>query len=291
MTTHSPPVGAAALTERDLALLDLFLQHRFLTRLHIQRLYFSHHRDPRSGTPVTTRTPRAAQRRLQQLRRSGLLARRYLALPDGRRDPEPYYCLTADGARIAGARAELPLAERRKHSSDAFANPLFVRHALAAADLHCALVTAARSQPSHNCEPHWWRGEHATAQQFADRGAKALLRPDGYTRYQTGRDIHHLLAEIDLGTMPLPRLRAKLELYRAYARSGSWQSRYPVFPKLLLLTTSHQRISRLHQQHQTPFDYVLLTSTHHALHEYGPLAAIWQQPGHDRPRPLLDAAP
>ena len=46
---------------------------------------------------------------------------------------------------------------------------------------------------------------------FNDRGVKVLLRPDGYTRYRAGRDIHHLPTEIDLGPMPLPRLRSKLE--------------------------------------------------------------------------------
>jgi hypothetical protein len=290
MTSTDSLARAAALTERDLALLDLFLQHRFLTRRHIQGLYFNEHRDPRTGAPTTTRTPRAAQRRLQQLRQSGLLVRRYLAQPDGRRNPEPYYCLTPDGARLACARAELPHAERRKRSADALANPLFVRHALAAADLHCALVTAARSHPMHKCQPQWWRGEHVTAHQFADHGTKALLRPDGYTRYRAERDVHHLLAEVDLGTMPLPRLQAKLELYRGYARSGAWQSRYPVFPKLLLLTTEQRRITRLHHELHAPFDYVLLSSTHDHLRAHGPLAPIWQQPGRDDPRPLLDPA-
>jgi hypothetical protein len=288
MTGHTAISEAVALPERDLALLDLLLQHRFLTRRHIQVLLFSEHHDPRSAAPVATRTPRAAQRRLQLLRKQGLIVRRYLAGPDGRRDPEPYYCLSPDGARLACARAELTATEQRRHRSDALANPLFVRHALAAAGLHCALVAAARQQPAHECRPDWWRGEQATAAVFNERGTKALLRPDGYTRYRAGADIHHLLAEIDLGTMPLPRLQAKLELYRAYTRSRAWQSRYPVFPKLLLLTTSERRISRLHQQLDSLPELVLLTSTHQLLHLHGPLAPIWQQPGRAALRPLLE---
>ena len=198
---------------------------------------------------------------------------------------------TDDHRRAGSERLDQVLAaERRKRAADALANPLFVRHALAAADLHCALVTAARSQPAHECRPEWWRGEHASAHYFADRGTKLLLRPDGYARYRAGGDIHHLLAEIDLGTMPLPRLLAKLELYRGYARSRAWRSRYPVFPKLLLLTTDQRRISRLHQQLHAPFDYVVLSSTYDDLHAYGLLASIWQQPGRSEPRPLLQAA-
>jgi Replication-relaxation len=288
MTRADAIEQAAALPERDLALLDLLLQHRFLTRRHIQTLYFSAHHDPHSGDLRATRTPRTAQRRLQLLRRRGLLVRRYLAAPDGRRDPEPYYCLTADGARLACARAELTAAEWRKHASDALANPLFVRHALAAAELHCALTCAAREHHDHECRPHWWRGEDATAAGFNDRGLKVLLRPDGYTRYRAGRDIHHLLAEIDLGTMPLPRLRSKLELYRAYARSRAWQERYPVFPKLLLLTTSERRINQLLEQLGSLRELVLLAGTHERLHLHGPLAPIWQQPGRPGLRPLLE---
>jgi Replication-relaxation len=277
---------AVALPERDLALLDLLLQHRFLTRRHIQTFYFSAHHDPHSGDLRATRTPRPAQRRLQLLRRRGLLVRRYLAAPDGRRDPEPYYFLTQDGARLACA--QLTAGERRKHTSNALANPLFVRHALAAAELHCALAAAARAHHEHECRPQWWRGEDATAATFTDRGLKVLLRPDGYTRYRAGRDIHHLLAELDLGTMPLPRLRSKLELYRAYARSRAWQECYPVFPKLLLLTTSERRLNRLNEQLGSLRELVLLASTHERLQLRGPLAPIWQQPGRPGPRPLLE---
>jgi hypothetical protein len=291
MTSRDLLTRAALLQERDLALLELLLEHRFLTRQQIQMLLFAEHRDPNSGAPVATRTPRAAQRRLQLLRQHELIVRRYLARPDGRREPEPYFCLSPDGARLACTRAELTASERRKRSSDALANPLFVRHALAAAELHCALAAAARTQPEHECRPEWWRGEQATAAAFNDRGAKALLRPDGYTRYRAGADLHHLLVEIDLGTMPLPRLQTKLELYRAYARSGAWQRRYPVFPKLLLLTTSERRISSLYAQLRTPLDYVLLSSTGDQTHTRGPLAPIWRQPGRSQPRPLLEAAP
>jgi hypothetical protein len=287
MTNQDLRTRADGLPERDLALLDLLLQHRFATRRQIQTLYFKAHHDPRTLQPTPTRTPRAAQRRLQLLRQHGLVTRRYLLGPDGRRDPEPYYCLSPNGARLAGSRAELTAAERRRHKSSALANPLFVRHALAAADLHCALVAAARQQPEHECRPEWWRGEDASAAAFTDRGLKVLLRPDGYTRYRAGDNIHHLLVEIDLGTMPLPRLHAKLELYRAYAHSRTWQNRYPVFPKLILLTTSEQRINRLHHQLELP-EVVLLTCTYELLQMHGPLSPIWQQPGRREPRPLLE---
>ena len=279
----------AQLRERDLALLDALYEHRFLTRRQIQSLYFAEHADPQDGYPVATRTPRAAQRRLQRLRQAGLILRRTLTDPEGRRDHDPYYCLTLDGASLVAHRNHLPLAETRKRAADALANPLFVRHALAGGDLHCALTRAARSHPGHACPPEWWRGEQAASHQFKDRGRPILLRPDGYTRYQAGPDIHHLLVEIDLGTMSLPRLQRKLDCYRAYSRCGAWQTRYPVFPKLILLTTSTQRIAALHSQLAPLPELVLLSATHTDLRQYGPLAAIWRQPGQPRPRPLLEA--
>jgi hypothetical protein len=281
--------AAAALRERDLALLDGLYEHRFLTRRHLQALYFTDHPQLQSGRPVATSSPRPAQRRLRRLNQAGLVLRRSLALPDGRRDPEPYYCLSPDGAQLVALRHNLAARETRQRAADLLANPLFVRHALAGADLHCALTRAARSHPNHACPPQWWRGEQTASQQYTNRGQPVLLRPDGYTRYQAGKNIHHLLVEIDLGTMSLPRLRDKLDRYRAYSRSGTWQTRYPVFPKLLLLTTNGPRITSLHQQLGPLPELVLLSATHTDLQQHGPLAAIWQQPGHRQPRPLLEA--
>jgi hypothetical protein len=280
---------AAWLPERDLELLDALHQHRFLTRRHIQTLYFADHPDRRTGQPVTTTTPRAAQRRLQRLRQAGLVLRRSLALPDGRRDPEPYYCLTPDGVQLVALRLDLPAREARKRAADALTQPLFVRHALAGADLHCALTSTARRHPDHHCPPDWWQGEHAINHSFNSRGTTLLLCPDGYTRYQAGDDVHHLLVEIDVGTMGIPRLTEKLDRYRAYSLSGAWQTRYPVFPKLLLLTTDPRRITNLHQRLGPILELVLLTTTHTNVHQHGPLAPIWQQPGSPQPRPLLEA--
>lgn len=278
---------ASRLRERDLAVLDGLYQHRFLTRRQIQTLYFTNPTTSRGEQPLAVGSPRPAQRRLHRLGNDGLILRRSLAHPDGRRDPEPYYCLTPDGAHVVAHRNALQVKEARKRSADALANPLFVRHALAAADLHCALVEAARTHPGHHCLTEWWQGESAAQTQFIERGKPVLLRPDGYSRYQAGDDIHHLLVEIDLGTMSLPRLAEKLDRYRAYSRSGAWQSRYPVFPKLLLLTTSQQRITNLYRQLEHLPELVLLAATHHDLQQRGPLAAIWQQPERPKPRPLL----
>jgi hypothetical protein len=289
MTTSQLLTIAAWLPERDLQLLDALHEHRFLTRRHIQTLYFATHPDPRTGEPVTTVTPRAAQRRLQRLRGAGLALRRSLALPDGRRDPEPYYCLTPDGAQLVAHRHSLPSSETRKRAADALTQPLFVRHALAAADLHCALTHAAHTHPGHQCAPEWWRGEHATALVFTHRGERVALNPDGYTRYQARADVHHLLVEIDLGTMGIPRLAEKLDRYRAYASSDAWQTRYPVFPKLLLTTTSESRISSLLDRVDPLPELVLLTTSTTDLERHGPLAPIWRQPGHPQPRPLLEA--
>jgi len=279
MNTRLLIITASRLRERDLAILDALYQHRFLTRHQLQTLYFS---DPGS--------PRPAQRRLHRLRTDGLILRRNLVQPDGRRDPEPYYCLTPDGAQVVAHRNQLAVNETRKHAADALANPFYVRHALASAGLHCALVRAAHAHPDHRCPPEWWRGETDTQAQFDERGTPLLLRPDGYCRYQAGDDIHHHLVEIDLGTMRLPRLIEKLDRYRAYRQSGAWQTRYPVFPKLLLLTTNRDRIRSLYHQLDPPTEFVLLAATHTDLQRHGPLAAIWQQPTQPEPRPLLQTA-
>ena len=280
---------ATRLPERDLNVLEALHEHRFLTCRQIATLYFAQHTDPRSGETITTLTRRVAHRRLAGLRHGGLILRRALPRAGGGREPEPYYCLTADGARLVTWRRDLPGRSARQRTGDALTGPLFVRHALAEADLACALTAAARAHTGHRCPPDWWQGEHAISHNFNARGTTLLLCPDGYTRYQADQQLHHLLVEIDLGTMTIPRLHAKLDRYRAYARSGAWKERYPVFPKLLLLTTSDSRISALHQRLAVLPELVLLTATHNDLHEYGPLAAIWQQPGQPQPRTLLEA--
>ncbi|MHB8696259.1 MAG: replication-relaxation family protein, partial [Solirubrobacteraceae bacterium] len=89
---------ASRLRERDLAVLDGIYQHRFLTRRQIQTLYFTN--PTTSPSEPTVGSPRPTQRRLHRLGNDGLILRRSLAHPDGRRDPEPYYCLTPDGAQV-----------------------------------------------------------------------------------------------------------------------------------------------------------------------------------------------
>lgn len=270
-------------------MLDGLYEHRYLTRRQIQALYFADYPELQPGRPAATASPRPAQRRLHRLRQSGLIHRRALTAADGRREPEPYYCLTLDGATLIAHRHQLTVADVRKRAVDVLAHQQFVRHALAGAELHCALVRSARTHLHHTYLPDWWQGEQAATAQFTTRGRQLVLRPDGYSRYQAGPEIHHLLIEIDLGTMSLPRLQEKLDRYRAYSRSSAWRNTYPVFPKLLLLTTSNQRINALHNHVDPLAEFVLLSTTHQDLLEQGPLAAIWQQPGRSRPRPLLTA--
>jgi hypothetical protein len=290
MTTTAALIEEALpLPERDLALLEALYEHRFLTSRQIRTLLFHQHRDARTGAVVPTRTSRVAHRRLALLRQHGLLHRRVLRQPDGSREPEPYYCLSRAGAQLVAWRRELPASEARVRAADALAGPLFVRHALHCAELACALVTAARRNDGHLCEPGWWRGERSSRHSFRFRGGKLTLCPDGYTRYQAGRQQHHLLVEVDRATGTLARLKAKLERYQAYSRSGAWQERYPVFPKLLLTTTSEQRLETLLARLQPPSEFILLCTIASELAEHGPLTPIWRQPGARSKRSLLEA--
>lgn len=290
MTTTALIERALPLPERDLALLEALYEHRFLTARQIRILLFHQHPDPRTRMIVPTRTARVMYRRLALLRQHGLLHRRVLRRPDGSREAEPYYCLSATGAKLVAWRRELP-ADARTRAGDALAGPLFVRHALASAELACALVGAARAHPGHACEPGWWQGERSSRHSFRHRGRPVVLDPDGYTRYQTASQLHHLLVETDRATSTLARLAGKLERYSAYARSGAWQERYPVFPKLLLTTTSKQRLATLLARIQPPSEFALLCTTAADLEEQGPLAPIWRQPGAPAPRRLLEAPP
>ena len=290
-TTANLIEQALPLPERDLALLEALYEHRFLTGRQIRTLFFHQHPDPRTRALVPTRTPRVMQRRTALLRQQGLLHRRVRYRSDGSRDADPYYCLSRAGAQLVAWRRDLPAAEVRARAGDALAGPLFVRHALACAELACVLVTAARAHPGHACEPSWWRGERSTRVSFRFRASTLTVCPDGYTRYQADRQQHHLLVEVDRATSTLTRLAAKLERYSAYARSGAWKERYPVFPKLLLTTTSESRLATLLARIEAPSEFVLLCTTAAELEQHGPLAPIWRHPATQAPRGLLEAQP
>lgn len=279
---------ALPLPERDLALLEALYEHRFLTGRQLRTLFFHQHPDPRTRALVPTRTPRVMQRRTALLRQQGLLHRRVRYRSDGSRDADPYYCLSRAGAQLVAWRRDLPAAEVRARAGDALSGPLFVAHSLACAELACALVTAARTHDGHACEPGWWRGERSSRHSFRSRGRTLTICPDGYTRYQAGRQQHHLLVEVDRATSTLTRLAAKLDRYSAYAGSGAWQEHYPVFPKLLLATSSERRLATLLARIEPPREFVLLSTSTAELAQRGPLAPIWRQPGAHAPRALLE---
>ena len=295
--TPTPPTTAALveqalpLPERDLALLEALYEHRFLTSRQIRALLFHQHPDPRTRALVPTRTGRVTHRRLALLRQHDLLHRRVLRKPDGSREPEPYYCLSRTGAQLVAWRRGFPASEVRARAADALAGPLFVRHSLSCAELACALVSAARSNDGHACEPGWWQGERTSRASFRFRGRKLAVCPDGYTRYQAATQLHHLFVEVDRATGTLARLAAKIDRYQDYARSGAWEERYPVFPKLLLTTTSERRLQALLARVEPPAEFVLLCADAAELAARGPLAPIWRQPGAPAPRSLLEAQP
>ena len=291
ITTATLIEQALPLPERDLALLEALYEHRFLTGRQIRTLFFHQHPDPRTRALVPTRTPRVMQRRTALLRQQGLLHRRVRYRSDGSRDADPYYCLSRAGAQLVAWRRDLPAAEVRARAGDALAGPLFVAHSLACAELACVLVNAARTHDGHACEPGWWRGERSSRHSFRFRGRTLTICPDGYTRYQAGRQQHHLLVEVDRATSTLTRLAAKLDRYSAYAGSGAWQEHYPVFPKLLLTTSSEQRLATLLARIEPPREFVLLSTSTAELAQRGPLAPIWRQPGAHAPRALLERQP
>lgn len=290
-TTATLIEQALPLPERDLALLEALYEHRFLTGRQIRTLFFHQHPDPRTRALVPTRTPRVMQRRTALLRQQGLLHRRVRYRSDGSRDADPYYCLSRAGAQLVAWRRDLPASEVRARAGDALAGPLFVAHSLACAELACVLVTAARTHDGHACEPGWWRGERSSRHSFRFRGRTLTICPDGYTRYQADRQQHHLLVEVDRATSTLTRLAAKLDRYSAYAGSGAWQELYPVFPKLLLTTSSEQRLATLLARIEPPREFVLLSTSTAELAHRGPLAPIWRQPGAHAPRALLERQP
>ena len=118
-------------------------------------------------------------------------------------------------------------------------NPIFLAHTAALTELYVALSRGHRGRASlhaYHREPR---------EPFTDTKKERVLAPDAMvTLTDPNGPKLGAFVEIDLGTMSHTRLRAKAELYAAYAASDACRERHPFVPALLFLTTTDIRASK-----------------------------------------------
>jgi hypothetical protein len=217
-TRRSPsPTGAAsALAEIDRRLLDVLCTHRVARQDQLCRLF----------PEIPERTLRYRTRRLHDL---GLAGR---SRPYRDRGSAPNHHWPTRRADCLMRGQPVPRGGERKQP-----NPIFLAHTAALTELYVALstgvVAAGLSLHAYHREP---RGP------FTDSAKERVLAPDVTVILvdPAGRELSAFI-EIDLGTMSHTRLRAKAELYAAYAASDAWRERHPFLPALLFLTTTDIR--------------------------------------------------
>ncbi|AEM88715.1 replication-relaxation family protein [Streptomyces violaceusniger] len=282
---HSAPLGAGPIGQQAMTVL---YQHRLVSTLQMHRLLTPHH----------TRAE-YVRRQLHQLRESGLVG------VVGRRvhgQTDLLWWLTEKGATAVEAVGLLPQRPYRM-SAEAAAGPL-QEHTLATVSTGLAFVEWAR-RLGHECGALDWSPEIAHYYRDENRPGEDLsLIPDAVLNYVhtegRQRTLLTFFVEVDRCQMTIARLAQKVHAYARYhqyapqpaaraarraSRTPAWRSRYPAFPRVLLVLTGasasrlERRIADLRSL--AAADPILATTTVRAgvttldqLHDQGPFAPI-----------------
>jgi Replication-relaxation len=220
-----------ALTKRDCAVLRAVSSLRFMSGAQLTRRCFGGGSDPVASA-------RAARRALLRLVRLGALDRLPRSVGGVRSGSAGFvYCLGRSGQRLAIEYDWQP--ERRTRRSHT-PGGLFLRHSLMIAELHVRLHEADRSGRCElltlEAEPACWRQWDGLA------GQRLVLKPDSFVRLGIGAYEHSYFIEVDRGTEGSRALERQLQAYASYYRSGTEQRRHGVFPRVLWLAPSTQRV-------------------------------------------------
>ena len=224
---------AAQLSERDHAVLDVVGAHRFLTTRQVHAFAFAHHHATHESSE------RVCRRVLQRLERWGLLqrpVRRVGGLQAG--SASSVWMLTTAGQRLRNLRTGHGAVGRVREPGEGF-----IRHYLAIADAHLALVAAARAKRLEllavQIEPAAWR------RYSGPTGSPMTLKPDLSAVTASGEFEDHWFIEVDRATESIPTLLRQCRQYETYRRSGNEQARVGLFPLVLWVVPDETRADKL----------------------------------------------
>lgn len=220
------------LTDHDLAVLKTVSDLRFVTGNQLTRIHFA-------GADDAATNARAARRALIRLVRLDCLARLPRRVGGVRAGSAGFvYALGLAGQHLAVLHRWQPDRRRRRsHVPGTF----FLDHTLAIAELHTLLIEGDRSRRFEllelSAEPACWRRYGGIGSQ-----GQATLKPDSYVRLGVGEYEDSYFMEVDMGSEGSQALERKFKQYLAYERSGSEQERHGVFPRVLWLTPTPERV-------------------------------------------------
>lgn len=222
------------LTEHDQAVLMSVSELRFVTGSQLARMHFA-------GSLDTAASARAARRALLRLTRLGLLERLPRQVGGARAGSAGFvYRLGLAGQRLAMERG---WQSKRRWRRSVIPGTMFLAHALQVAELHTQLVEADRSRRLEmlelSAEPACWRS-------YGGVGAQAsVLKPDSYLRLGAGDFEFVYFIEVDMGTEGSRAVERQLRRYLDYEASGKEQLKRGVFPKVLWLAVTPERVDAI----------------------------------------------
>lgn len=227
LTTAALRTIQSELTERDLVVLKYVSELRFVTGAQLTRLCFSGSDD------------RAARRTLLRLTRLDTLERLPRSVGGIHSGSAGFvYRLGVAGQRLAILRGWQPERRTRRWLVP---GTLFVVHTLQVAELHTQLIEAERAGHvellERTSEPVCWR-------HIAQLGAEQpTLKPDSFVRLGSGPYEDSYFIEVDRGTEGSRTVDRQLRAYVSYYETGAEQTKHGVFPLVLWLTTTGERVA------------------------------------------------
>lgn len=221
---------ATRLSERDWDILRFLNQHRYATTDQLRRVFFVNHAT--SGAAI-----RACVRVLDRLLGLRVLTRLERRVGGVRHGSAGFiWCLDVIGDRLTRAEG----GARKRVLEPSFP---FLSHTLAITETHVTLLEAARAGNFHvngvKVETEAWRDY------VAPGGVRSMLKPDLMVTVSSDAYVDHWYFEVDLNTEWMPTLLKKCRAYDDYRRTGRAQAEHGVFPRVLWVLTTPERVMKL----------------------------------------------
>jgi hypothetical protein len=220
---------ADRLSQRDWNILHFINRHRYATTGQLRRLYFATHATQSAATRACTRV-------LGRLLKLRLLTRLERRIGGDRHGSAAFiWCLDVVGERLQ----RLADGKRRRFHEPSF---LFLQHSLTITDIHVQLVEAERTGCFNltqvAIETEAWRPY------LTPHGVTTLLKPDMMLSLANHAYRDYWYLEVDLASESLPVLMRKCHAYEDYRHTGQAQQEHQVFPRVLWVMPTPERIPR-----------------------------------------------
>lgn len=231
-----PPATRLRLTERDHELLDALGDHRFLSVPQAAALFF--------------RSTQSAARRLRELTLAKLAVPVFMPVRPYARESTTVYALSARGATLLTPRHN---GLRPRHlTSREQRSGLFLDHTLRRNDVRIALELLQESRKDFSLLAWQQNPDQVRSSAIVKIGtrneARVTIVPDGVALVRVGGECQVLAVEIDMGTVPIPRMWKRYRAYWKWWRVGGTRVRYGPAPyRVLTLANSVKRRDALRQ--------------------------------------------